>query len=647
MSFRDWSKVTFRASARVDRRALAGFSAHYLGRPEVLEQRALLAPVVNALGIAPLANVEFSGDVATFTATGTDLDPTDFAATIQWTPTGPVTNGEITQDGSTFRVAGSHTYDKVGPFVTKITVYQLSDASSASDEGVAIVREPALAATGQNINAFVGVPFTGTVATFTDTNVDSQPGDFTAKIRWGDSDAQDDGVVSFAPGGGFQVRGTHTYSSIGTLPLRVTITRTGTAQAVTTSSSATVVLERKLTASGATIDATSGVEFTEFVATFRDTDPTSVPGDFTARVSWGDSQPATFGTIEGNPAGGFRAKATHTYDSAGAYPLEVTITRTSPSESVTAKGVVNVASTAPEVVATTFPAVANTEGYYTVANFTVPNVVETKGGFAASIKWGDGSPDSVGVIDGANGVFTVRGTHTYTQSRTTSTTVTVYRISDSQSGTDRGLAIVASQPAVGGLDPNSASGAGVTKSRQPRLSGFAEPYSLIQVYSTRPDLAGARYLGQTIANGDGTWSLVVGPLADAVYQPFVTATPPNGTPLTTVAMTGFQVDATRPGVKSVVRQKRTGRLEVTLQDAGSGVDVESIRAATRPTGKSVPGALKVPVSWKRSGIRARVVSSDAASGQVTLAFWSTRSPLRSISRIATLIRDRAGNSLVV
>ncbi len=80
-----------------------------------------------------------------------------------------------------------------------------------------------LQATGQDIQSTVAQPFQGVVATFQAKIPDPQPGDFSAIISWGDQPSVSIGTVERAPGGGFQVVGTHTYASSGTYTVAVTI----------------------------------------------------------------------------------------------------------------------------------------------------------------------------------------------------------------------------------------------------------------------------------------------------------------------------------------------------------------------------------------------------------------------------------------
>jgi hypothetical protein len=66
------------------------------------------------------------------------------------------------------------------------------------------------------------------VATFTDADPNAKAGDFTAMINWGDGSLVP-GIVQAAPGGGFQVLGSHQYAAPGRFLPQVLITDVNTA----------------------------------------------------------------------------------------------------------------------------------------------------------------------------------------------------------------------------------------------------------------------------------------------------------------------------------------------------------------------------------------------------------------------------------
>jgi hypothetical protein len=72
------------------------------------------------------------------------------------------------------------------------------------------------------VNATVGVPFTGVVATFSDSDPSGNAKDFTATINWGDGHFSN-GTITANSSGGFDVSGTNTYSVPITRPINVDI----------------------------------------------------------------------------------------------------------------------------------------------------------------------------------------------------------------------------------------------------------------------------------------------------------------------------------------------------------------------------------------------------------------------------------------
>ena len=72
------------------------------------------------------------------------------------------------------------------------------------------------------VNASVGVPFTGTVATFSDADPNANAKDYTATINWGDGHLSN-GTITKNAQGGFDVSGTNTYATPGNFSINVDI----------------------------------------------------------------------------------------------------------------------------------------------------------------------------------------------------------------------------------------------------------------------------------------------------------------------------------------------------------------------------------------------------------------------------------------
>jgi virginiamycin B lyase len=84
--------------------------------------------------------------------------------------------------------------------------------------------EEPLSATGTTFSARRYVSAERTVATFTDPDSDARPGDYAVTIKWGDGSTSA-GWVRRA-GGGFEVRGRHTYDRARTFAVTVKIDKT-------------------------------------------------------------------------------------------------------------------------------------------------------------------------------------------------------------------------------------------------------------------------------------------------------------------------------------------------------------------------------------------------------------------------------------
>src|SRR5947209_4092169 len=83
---------------------------------------------------------------------------------------------------------------------------------------------PLLAALDTTVSPIEGTPFSGAVASFTDSDGNTQASAYTATITWGDG-SNSAGIVT-ATGNGFTVSGSHAYAEEGTSPITVQITDT-------------------------------------------------------------------------------------------------------------------------------------------------------------------------------------------------------------------------------------------------------------------------------------------------------------------------------------------------------------------------------------------------------------------------------------
>ena len=262
----------------------------------------------------------------------------------------------------------------------------------------AIVTDAPLAATASTIGATAGVAFTAQVAAFGDANPFATADEYQVSITWGDGTSSA-GTVSANAAGGFDVFGSHTYSSAGALAFTVTITDSEGSTARATGA-ATIVAQGTvvLGAAGSAIRGTEGVSTDSVrVASFTDTNPNATASQFTANIAWGDGN-VSAGVVTANSHGGFDVSAAHAYAEEGSYAISVAISDGA-GHGATANGAASIADAALHVSAV---AVGGTAGASTgavpVASFTDDDRSGSPGGYTASIDWGDGSAVTAGVV---------------------------------------------------------------------------------------------------------------------------------------------------------------------------------------------------------------------------------------------------------
>ena len=256
--------------------------------------------------------------------------------------------------------------------------------------------------------------FSGTVATFTDSDVAKVASDFTATIDWGDGTTTAGTVTG--SNGSFTVSGSHAYANGQdfTHTGLVTLTEAGSGDKATTTFTADVQEGVFSLAAGAPINLTEGQIFSGTVASFGDPGASDPAGDFTATIDWGDGTTSA-GVISGG-GGSYTVTGTHKYlDELGSGHLFL-VTVSEPEANLTI-GPVGAGVTIGEGDGLTpraliFNASAGAPFNGVVATFTDTFTAAVPGDFTATINWGDGTT-TAGTVGGGGGVLTVSGTHTY------------------------------------------------------------------------------------------------------------------------------------------------------------------------------------------------------------------------------------------
>jgi hypothetical protein len=172
------------------------------------------------------------------------------------------------------------------------------------------------AAAGVDISSVEGQSFTGDVVGGLTCPLAS------ATITWGDGTS--------TPGtsdGSTGIQGTHTYAEEGTYSGSVayayTPLRTCPSGPQTASFQATVQ-DAPLTGAGQSITGTAGQSLSAVVAHIDDANPSATTTDLSAQISWGDGTTSS-GSLSAGAGGGFDVTGTHTYASAGSYPINTAV----------------------------------------------------------------------------------------------------------------------------------------------------------------------------------------------------------------------------------------------------------------------------------------------------------------------------------
>jgi streptogramin lyase len=178
--------------------------------------------------------------------------------------------------------------------------------------------------------------------------------------------------------------------------------------------------------SGTSFSVLEGSAADNIVATFTQPGSPDPVSHFSAAINWGNNQLST-GIISYNSTSGvFQVHGSHSYPEEGTQQVTVTIHHgTTPDVSVVSTAHIVDAAVAPAGSLVIYAFTNVNTGQLAVANFTDPGGAEPLADYSASIAWGDGGT-SVGTLTFSAGVFSVQGSHTYSQLGTFIITTTIH-----------------------------------------------------------------------------------------------------------------------------------------------------------------------------------------------------------------------------
>jgi hypothetical protein len=163
----------------------------------------------------------FTTTIAALQDTNPTAQASDFMVSIDWGDGQTSTAAVQSLGNGHFDIIGSHTYAEAGPYFVTVNVQDEGGASLTLFASVTVADAP-LRGSPKDLTASSGQMFQGTVAIFTDGNVQAPLSDFFVTIDWGNGDTTYGNVQSTGPGQ-FTVAGNETYAAPGAFTITVTI----------------------------------------------------------------------------------------------------------------------------------------------------------------------------------------------------------------------------------------------------------------------------------------------------------------------------------------------------------------------------------------------------------------------------------------
>ena len=146
----------------------------------------------------------------------------NFNVAVNWGDGGPIDSAQIEVIRASVIIRAAHSYADEGTYPVTVTVSDPDGPSVTGQLTAHVTENDVFGASGSSVLFAPGQPFTGQVASFTDSDLVTPSSSLTANIDWGDGSVSL-GTV-FGSSGNFGVSGTHTYSAAGPFNLNVTLT---------------------------------------------------------------------------------------------------------------------------------------------------------------------------------------------------------------------------------------------------------------------------------------------------------------------------------------------------------------------------------------------------------------------------------------
>jgi hypothetical protein len=169
--------------------------------------------------------------VAAFSDQDAGGTASDYSAAIDWgdgdtTVPGSVSIQPDSQVAGQFDVYASKTNPYAEEGSQTITVTITDNPASATAKSTVIVADAPLKPVNVTVSPVAGAPFTGVVASFTDSDPAGTISDYSALITWGDGNSSP-GTIMANGSGGFDVTGSNTFAAAGSYGVSVLIKDVG------------------------------------------------------------------------------------------------------------------------------------------------------------------------------------------------------------------------------------------------------------------------------------------------------------------------------------------------------------------------------------------------------------------------------------